>query len=75
LLWEFYILYFYGIIIAKKLWNYKKIRQWQQIYKIVLLVEQSSTDLTLYGSAFYNRCAIGQVFYTRLTETAVFRQT
>jgi hypothetical protein len=22
LLWEFYILYFYGIIIAKKLWNY-----------------------------------------------------
>jgi hypothetical protein len=24
LLWEFYILYFYGIIIAKKLWNYKK---------------------------------------------------
>jgi phosphatidylserine synthase len=24
LLWEFYILYFYGIIIAKKWWNYKK---------------------------------------------------
>jgi hypothetical protein len=24
LLWEFYILYFYGIIITKKLWNYSK---------------------------------------------------